>query len=174
MNEAEKFKRKSTKTLDINGIPFTIRKLNPHDSFLMSLNYPLREFQKDKDGEFVLDENKEKKLVPYTMEQLREIGQKEQRMMLLRVVLNPKIVDKPYGEEGEDEVPFELVDARTAEILSEEILSFSYEVWEDSSVNLFREESDREDADEHSTEHEDSTVDASRTLRPRSRAVGED
>ena len=168
MNEAEKFKRKTIKIIEIDEVKFTIRKLNPHDSHLMGKNIPKREYEKI-DGKFKLDDKGEKTPIPFTRDQLEEMGDKDQRISLTRAVLNPKIVEKEYGQEKDDEIPYDLVDDDTATKLSNAIVKFSLSMFEDEEVGVkpFPEKPDGKNIDDDSPELKDTPLNVGGSLRAR-------
>lgn len=160
MNEAEKYKRKTIKTIEIDGIQFKIRKLNPIDSSMMAFDLPSIEYKKV-DGEFELDKKGEKIPLPFDRKILQEVGLKETRIMLTRAVLEPRIVDKPIGKEESDEVPYDLIDVETSTKLGDIIAKFSYSVFEDEEVGVipFLEETSGKDVNDDSIEHENTPLD---------------
>ena len=88
------------------------------------------------------------KPLKFTMSEIQDIGEFDRQLVFTRCVLDPKIVMKKYGEQGEDEVPYEFVDADTGHKLFQEIQNYSLEVFEGVDFDSFPVEQDGQDTNE--------------------------
>jgi hypothetical protein len=159
MNMAEKYLQENMKTVEINGIEFLIRKFNSKDVFEMGQH--LAKIRKMAEIRTKAEKLKDKKdedcddcpeePLKFTIEEIQKLGELDLRVALLNCVMRPKIVEKEFGKQKNDEIPYEILDSNTANKLFKEIENFSVEVFEGVSFDSFPEEQDGNESDEDVT-----------------------
>lgn len=149
MNVAEKFIIQNTKTITIGEVPFLIRKANPEETYLLSKNLEdIRKISKsraEKEEKEDCDDCSER--LKLTSAELRQLTELDTKVILTRCVLSPKIVDVPFGQQKDNEIPMELIDNRTASTIFNEVQGFTLEVFEGVSLDSFPDEQTGEDVD---------------------------
>jgi len=174
---AEKFIEKSIKTIEINGISFTFRKLNPTDNFILSEAYgDTRKRGIEKliaGGKTLKEATKEFK---YTNEEIQKIADRELEVCFTRCLLEPKITVMELNDpkRKKDEIPLTLIDAVTSVKLLDAIQEFSLELWEDVSVKKFLKNVDGSGTSGDLHRVEDTPEHASEELQPEDGSITTD
>jgi len=142
MNEAEKFLNKNIRTISIDGVSFKFRRMNPKEIYMMNrnLNEIRKKQQEDKKEGDSEDSEERTEGLRLTVVEMQQLADADTRVALTRCVLDPKIVLKSYGEQDDNEIPFDFVDNQTATALFDAIQKFSMEVFDGVSLSSFPDE----------------------------------